>query len=282
MAQVYPMSFSDATRPARDIRAHHQLAYCHSVTLPEGVEASYEVASPVLRLVAGLIDLLVLVGVLIVIQIVLVILSLSLFRNGDMAMALVYFGVGVVTLGYFFISEYFWHGRTLGKKAMGLRVIGEDGEEAPVAGCLARSMFRFLELALPFLLLIMFFDRRHRRLGDMLAGTMVVHDRNVHGNLQRKALAEYMQLERHWFSLNAEELSRLSPDDFASLEEFGRRLPSALPERRAELAMITAYALAQKMQYRHPITPDRAERFVYEVHCALNSQMRQLYPDLYS
>lgn len=80
--------------------------------------------------------------------------------------------------GYPVICEVYFNGRTLGKAALGLRVLRADG--LPVGW--RESGLRNLLLVADFLpmlyvtgLLSMLFDHRFRRLGDIVAGTQVVY-----------------------------------------------------------------------------------------------------------
>lgn len=72
-----------------------------------------------------------------------------------------------------------WTGRTVGKMACGLRTVALDGGDRPRAGAiLLRNAFRVVDLipALPLALLILFSPLR-QRLGDVVAGTIVIADR---------------------------------------------------------------------------------------------------------
>ncbi len=77
--------------------------------------------------------------------------------------------------GFFAIQEIVLDGRTLGKNALGLRVVSRHGGKASNAALIVRNLIRAVDvlIGMPFLLA----DRRARRLGDMVAGTLVVHSR---------------------------------------------------------------------------------------------------------
>jgi hypothetical protein len=66
-------------------------------------------------------------------------------------------------------------GRTLGKNAVGLRVVSRDGSRPSNAALLLRNAVRTIDVALGVPL--MTFDPLSRRLGDRLAGTLVVRTR---------------------------------------------------------------------------------------------------------
>jgi len=96
--------------------------------------------------------------------------------------------VGTVLLfvGYPVLSETFLHGRSVGKRALGLRVIREDGGPLRARHAVTRALVG-LAVEFPGLLVIflcwpagiitMLASAQGRRLGDLAAGTLVVHDR---------------------------------------------------------------------------------------------------------
>ncbi|HYG63744.1 MAG TPA: RDD family protein [Thermoanaerobaculia bacterium] len=124
------------------------------------------------RTLAGLVDYLCL-GV--VVAAWLVICAVIGWLDGDWGIALVVVGLFLLEWCYFSILEVVTGGRTLGKRAVGLRVVTAEGA-APGAGALVtRNLVRSLDLL--FGVPLMALDPMSRRLGDRLAGTVVVHDR---------------------------------------------------------------------------------------------------------
>jgi uncharacterized RDD family membrane protein YckC len=81
----------------------------------------------------------------------------------------------VLEWGYFALSEILTGGRTLGKRAVRLRVITAEGGSPGAGALLARNLVRSLDLVLGIPMIA--FDPLARRLGDRLAGTLVVHER---------------------------------------------------------------------------------------------------------
>jgi uncharacterized RDD family membrane protein YckC len=84
-------------------------------------------------------------------------------------------GLFLLQWGYFAGQEILTHGRTLGKRAMQLRVVTAEGGTAGPGALLIRNLVRTLDVLVGVAL--MAFDPLSRRLGDRLAGTLVVHDR---------------------------------------------------------------------------------------------------------
>lgn len=86
-------------------------------------------------------------------------------------------GFFVLEYGYFAVSEIVGQGQTIGKRAVRLRVITAEGGTAGAGSLLARNLVRSLDLV--FGIPLMAIDPLARRLGDRLAGTLVVHERRV-------------------------------------------------------------------------------------------------------
>ncbi|WP_433797068.1 RDD family protein [Actinoplanes sp. CA-252034] len=95
-------------------------------------------------------------------------------------------GVAIVTVGYPTAIETLTNGRSVGKKVMGLRVIREDGGPIRARHAFTRALIglavEWPGLLLPLVtwagsLATMIASQRGRRLGDLAAGTLVVHER---------------------------------------------------------------------------------------------------------
>src|SRR5437899_2974635 len=87
--------------------------------------------------------------------------------------------------GYFAFFEILWIGRTPGKRLAGIRVIKESGRPINAYEAIGRNIMRAIDF-LPALsglgVIVMMLNRNSRRLGDYLAGTVVIHDRKSEGS----------------------------------------------------------------------------------------------------
>ena len=84
--------------------------------------------------------------------------------------------------GYFALFEIFWSGRTPGKYYAGIRVIKESGRPINAYEAIARNVVRvidFMPVAYGVGVIVMLCNRNSRRLGDFVAGTVVVHERQL-------------------------------------------------------------------------------------------------------
>ncbi|HET7198125.1 MAG TPA: RDD family protein [Burkholderiales bacterium] len=142
------------------------------VATPEGIELTLHLAGPVARALAWSIDLVLRVAVLFVVML----LGSAFGRAGG----------GIVLLAAFFVEwllpacfEAMWNGQTPGKRAMGLRVLNDDGTPLRWPGALTRNLLRaadFLPFAYGVGLLAMLANRDFKRLGDLAAATVVVYE----------------------------------------------------------------------------------------------------------
>lgn len=140
------------------------------------------------RMLSHLIDMLVQVPLLIVI------LALTGFAsaaglNSAWVAAMFVTGYVLVIVGYPLIFETLSRGRTLGKLALGLRVVGDDGGPERFRQALVRALAGAVEcwilLGVPALITSLF-SSRGKRLGDIFAGTFALRER-----APRSAMAGY-------------------------------------------------------------------------------------------
>lgn len=95
----------------------------------------------------------------------------------SLAIVFVITGIFLLEWGYFGGQEIATGGRTLGKRVLKLRVVTAEGGTPSPAALLIRNLVRFIDLV--FGVPLMAIDPLSRRLGDRLAGTLVVHEREA-------------------------------------------------------------------------------------------------------
>ncbi|HLX06665.1 MAG TPA: RDD family protein [Thermoanaerobaculia bacterium] len=124
------------------------------------------------RCLAALIDA---VGVAVLLLLwVLLCAVLAMWASRSWGLAIAVAGIFAVEWGYFAGMEIATGGRTLGKRAMQLRVVAAEGAAAGSGALLIRNLVRDFDylIGVP----LMAFDPLARRLGDRLAGTLVIHE----------------------------------------------------------------------------------------------------------
>jgi uncharacterized RDD family membrane protein YckC len=84
--------------------------------------------------------------------------------------------------GYFASFEILWQGQTPGKRLAGIRVIKDSGRPINTYEAIGRNLMRAID-SLPTLygvgIVCMMLSSQNRRLGDYVAGTVVVHDKKT-------------------------------------------------------------------------------------------------------
>ncbi|MFL6518461.1 MAG: RDD family protein, partial [Bacillus sp. (in: firmicutes)] len=158
------------------------------IKTPEFVSIQFQIAGLGSRSAAFIIDQLLLMtfNILSVILLFFVLDGMSkmefIFIGNSLPIAITIIALFLVNWGYFFVFEFFSGGRTIGKKLMGIRVIQENGHSITLLSSFIRNLIRIID-SLPtayFLGVIMiFFHSKHKRLGDLVAGTIVVHERKA-------------------------------------------------------------------------------------------------------
>lgn len=151
-----------------------------TIETPENVTFGYEVVGIGSRFIAGIIDSAIIgsaIGLLIL-------LVFWLFRASNAESSSIFLAIGfiigfAILWGYYIFFEMLWNGRSPGKRIAGLRVIKQDGTPISLSESIIRNLVRTID-SLPALyglgIITMFIDDQSRRLGDIMAGTLVVRD----------------------------------------------------------------------------------------------------------
>lgn len=149
----------------------------HRVETPEYVIFEFELAGLASRAVAWAIDAFI---ILLLVILAFTVASFAGVVSEGAAFALSAVLVFVIQWGYHAAFEWAWRGQTPGKRAVGLRVLQDTGVPIGFYQAMLRNLLRILDsLPVTYLLgaLVLVTNRRAQRLGDMLAGTIVVRER---------------------------------------------------------------------------------------------------------
>ncbi|MBM7115464.1 RDD family protein [Archangium primigenium] len=156
------------------------------VATPERVSLSLPVAGLGYRCLAYLVDLLLLFFFWVVAYFLFTLLVsdvLGFFQGlSGLARTLLVVGVFATQWVYWTACEVLMDGQTPGKRLVGIRVVRADGAPVGVLECAVRNLVRLVD-ALPFFYAVgclsVLFTRRHQRLGDLLAGTLLVREERI-------------------------------------------------------------------------------------------------------
>ncbi len=203
---------------------HALLDTVREVYTPEGVALRLPAAGPVPRALAWLIDATIRYTALLFAS-----LLLGLLGNLGIGMYLVL--LFVLLWGYPVVCEVMFDGQTPGKRALSLRVISADGAPVGWLASFARNLLRTVDF-LPFFygigLITSYSDPWGRRLGDMVANTLVIHaPRGRASSIAQRDGAYPPSVP-------------LQPQEQAAVIAFAERSRLLTQERQEELASIAA------------------------------------------
>lgn len=234
---------------------NNQLDTSIETVTPENVLLQYQLSGPFRRLLAYVIDVLIRIGVYLVMTIAFSLLfgALSIEGVGVAILFLLYF---VLSWFYGGLLEAYWNGQTIGKRAMGIRVLTLSGEPINALQAILRNVLREVDSLTPFFVPLVWFipfatenfnfpiptylvgliamicTKRFQRLGDLACGTMVVvEQRSWNQGLLHIDDAEVLQLAS-LLPANLE-VSRSLGQTLSHYVERRRVFP---PARRADLA----------------------------------------------
>ena len=233
----------------------------YPVVTPENVRFHYVLAGPVARMVALAVDLVLLVVALFTLSLV---MSLATSLLGAYAVAVYGLASFVLALGYWIGLELRWNGQTPGKRMLGLRVVAENGLRLEPSQVILRNILRPVDL-LPGLFglggLVALLHPEHRRLGDLVAGTLVIRERSVPPpdrllDAVDAATGRQARDRLHAIRLGAEERDLL--------QELVLRRDALDPGVRLRLFQAVAARYRQLLEVE-PVDGQSDERFVLEI-----------------
>lgn len=165
------------------------------ITTVQNLDLEFQLANIGERILAWLLDA--------VIQFAIVMLLLILLLAlGVQPGAGVMFTLGAIAFLYHLVSEIVSNGQSIGKRAVGIRVVRLDGSRPTVGNYIMRWIFRLLETnpgvfygVIALVALIM--SRKGQRIGDLLSGTTVIRTNRkafLHETIFRKNNPDYKAL----------------------------------------------------------------------------------------
>lgn len=260
---------------------------------PEGVPITFAIASLGTRFGAQFLDILFTTIVIFICAFAIVFTGVLPASAQGMLMVLLGF---LVQTPYYILSELIWNGRTLGKRITGIRVINMDGRRLTPHQVTARNLMKEVEIFAPMSLLatvgvqsawengltilwllvvviVPFANRRRQRLGDIIAGTLVVDNpRSV--LLSDLALsAPAAASSQPAFEFLPEHLDVYGKYELQTLEDVLR--DSTKNSRHQEIAQIVR-TIIRKIQYQDPVKPGQELLFLNEFYRAQREHLESL------
>ncbi|WP_151719141.1 RDD family protein [Gemmobacter serpentinus] len=185
-----------------------------------------------------------------------------------------------IRIPYYALSELVWNGRTLGKRIAGIRVISLDGRRLTPHQIVARNLMKEVEVFLPIAtlfgaanlslwpglilatwmiatLLVPIINRLNQRIGDMVAGTVVVETPRPQllPDLSARAATR-------GYEFRAEHLDIYGRFELQTLETILRNPPTS-PEARKRVSEV-AQTIRRRIRYDEDLPPAREWDFLLE------------------
>jgi len=188
------------------------------VETTEGISLSHEIAGAGSRAAAGILDL-ALWGMLFLFLVLLATSATMVDPSGlsQFVLGLLLGGALLSLVLYQFVFGLVLGGATPGKQALGLRVCDLQGSPATIPQHFLRSLFYPVELFLPipapigFLLIAA--TPRSQRLGDLVAGTIVLREPPAQGEEEPLRRESWSELAERRFTLTPALIGRLTGED---------------------------------------------------------------------
>jgi uncharacterized RDD family membrane protein YckC len=242
----------------------------HQVLTPEKVPFTYRVAGLGARFLAWLID-----SLLLAVLLVIGALFASVYENlregfGILFMSVWMFGL---TWGYYLLFEWLWSGQTPGKRLLGLRVIQWRGTSITFFEAAGRNILRFANIVPLFYALdfaVAANNRENRRLGDLLADTLVVHVERQGKPIQ--ALTAATEADRVRLTFLRQRLSQLTRDQKETLLDLCLRRDQLRATERVRLFRATVNYLRERLDLA-PGEFESDEKFVLQLAAVLSERV---------
>lgn len=249
------------------------------IETPERVPLHFALASIGNRFIACAIDHTIQIVTLIVIIIFFAIiadyadLGSRLTSAPKWIIALLIVLVFLLMSGYFAIFEWLWHGQTPGKRWMKLRVIREDGRPISIFEAIVRNLLREFDIMpLPFYsvgLISVFSTDRDQRVGDLVAGTVVVREREAEAPVFAEVFASPVSdpaLRRSFPPVQfTADVNSLTEQEISVVESFLRRRWDLKDYPRQWMAWRVAMPILFKLRPRYDLATFSYEGFLEEL-----------------
>ena len=249
-------------------------------TPPESVPITFRLASLGARFGAQSLDIVITYGGVFLLLILVAWAGIFSWNGLFTFYALITF---FMRIPYYVLSEMVWNGRTLGKRILGIRVISLDGRRLTPHQIVARNLMKEVEVFLPIAtlfgmadmgwvlaivmllwmlatLLVPIFNKKKQRLGDMVAGTIVVE--NPKPQLLPDLTAQPAQVSARGYEFRAEHLGIYGRYELQTLEAILRDPPKTF-EARKHVSEV-AQTIRRRIRYDETVSEAREWDFLLE------------------
>ncbi|TVQ58240.1 MAG: RDD family protein [Spirulina sp. DLM2.Bin59] len=175
-------------------------------------------------------------------------------------------------VGYFITFEVLWQGQTPGKRFVKIRVIRENGRPARLPQATMRSLLRPVDDFFFLGMLLIIFSPREKRIGDWLAGTVVIQETTT----PKRQRLEISRTSAAYAATLPEltQLDRLTPEQFTILRNYFQRAPKLRRPARLQKSQELAAQVQGILQLPGVLPEDLSDHeFLAAVYQAYQAQM---------
>jgi uncharacterized RDD family membrane protein YckC len=233
----------------------------HAIDTPELVAIEMPLAGIGSRFIAILIDTLLWIVSFFVLILVFSVLAPAFHAFSRLSeqwiTGIVIFLLFLLQWGYFTLFEAFWNGQTPGKKIARIRVIQRSGRPIGILESMARNFIRMVDQIPTFYavgIVAVFVTRQNQRLGDMVAGTIVVRDGVQEASLWGDSGSRTFTAASFTSGVTAQDLPpephmrvSLPPANIAKLASGDLEVLENFLSRRLDMPLGTRAALAERI-----------------------------------
>jgi len=261
-------------------------------TPPEAVAIRFTIAPFGARIGAQMLDLFFTLAAL---TIIVIALFSSQFFPLSVSIFIILILAFFIRVPYYILCELVWNGRTLGKRIVGIRVINKEGKRLTPHQIVARNLMKEMEFFAPLialfflehnsffwqcvtilwvltLLVVVLANRGRQRLGDMIAGTVVVQNPRARLLPDLAIAGEVGQSENH-FDFLGSHLDIYGRFELQALENI-LRIPQGKHDTH-ELHKITQ-TIIKKIKYTDPVKTGEELLFLREFYRAQREHLEKL------
>jgi uncharacterized RDD family membrane protein YckC len=151
-----------------------------------------------------------------------------------------------VYIGYFILFETLWQGQTPGKRHVKIRVIRDDGRNVGIQQSVLRSLLRPIDDLFFLGILFIIFTPQEKRLGDWVAGTILIQEGQTVTNQKIDISPAATELASQLVETGR--IASLAPDDFATIRKYLYRYPALDPAAKSQVSDRLARQILAKIE----------------------------------
>jgi len=230
------------------------------IDTPEQIPLEFSLAGVGSRALAMMLDGLIVLLIFVFLLIIGAFLvgGLGLFSSSASNWAAAIFGLLFFLLnwGYFAISEILMKGQTFGKRQLNLRVIKDSGAPIGAYEAVGRNLLRAVDWLPVFYgvgIVAALLNKQNKRLGDMVAGTVVVHERPL---AEMQPILSVPARPAAEAPVSVYNSSRLTLDELQLIEAFLQRRYELPPQLRIQTAIQIAARVSRTLEIPPQGRPD--------------------------